>query len=111
MYIFSVNGQTKSLIYIMLNVNVDIYVPLGFDFNKIYSLFQANFARKFIKWKLFILYETVLRNVPGWNPYMKVHLELYNYVSSFLLCIVLWHIDPLLGNDHEISNYIMAVSR
>jgi hypothetical protein len=23
----------------------------------------------------------------------------------------LWHVDPLLGNDHEISNYTTAVTR
>jgi hypothetical protein len=51
----------------MLNVNIDIYVPLSFDFNKIYSLCQANFARIFIKRKLFSLYEIVFRNIPGWN--------------------------------------------
>jgi hypothetical protein len=24
---------------------------------------------------------------------------------------ILWHVDPLLGNDHEISNYITAIAR
>lgn len=24
--------------------------------------------------------------------------------------IILWHIDPLLGNDHEINNYATAVA-
>jgi hypothetical protein len=69
MYIFSVNGkiETHTRIYIMLNVNVDICVPLNFYFNKIYSLLEANFARIFVKRKLFIPYEIVVRNVPGWN--------------------------------------------
>jgi hypothetical protein len=24
---------------------------------------------------------------------------------------ILWHVDPLLGDDHEISNYTTAVTR
>jgi hypothetical protein len=67
MYIFSVNGQIRIHIYIMLNVNIDVYVPLNFDFNKIYSLLEANFARIFMKRELFILYQIVFRNIPSWN--------------------------------------------
>jgi hypothetical protein len=25
--------------------------------------------------------------------------------------IILWHVDPLLGNDYEISSYTMAITR
>jgi hypothetical protein len=30
---------------------------------------------------------------------------------SNVLHYILWHVDPLLGNDSEISNYITAVDK
>jgi hypothetical protein len=35
----------------------------------------------------------------------------FTYVSSLKLLNILWHLDPLLGNDREISNYTTAVTR
>jgi hypothetical protein len=35
----------------------------------------------------------------------------FTYVSSPKLLNILWHLDPLLGNDREISNYTTAVTR
>jgi hypothetical protein len=34
-----------------------------------------------------------------------------NYVLIKLYTKILWHSDPLFGNDREISNYITAVAK
>lgn len=35
----------------------------------------------------------------------------YNHCQATLLHIVLQHVDPLPGNDHEISNYTTATAK
>jgi hypothetical protein len=35
----------------------------------------------------------------------------YWHDNDVSIPFILWHIDPLLGNDHEIKNYITAVAR
>jgi hypothetical protein len=45
---------------------------------------------------------------------VSVHKSSISGIVNFTLMyfiIVLWHVDPSLGNDREISNYTMAVTR
>jgi hypothetical protein len=45
------------------------------------------------------------------------HLPVFDYALCFSAdlilknVIILWHVDPLLGNDHEISNYTAAIAK
>jgi hypothetical protein len=32
-------------------------------------------------------------------------------VKPCILLCILWHVDPLFGNDHEVSNYTTAISK
>jgi hypothetical protein len=34
-----------------------------------------------------------------------------DYFTTFIEKNILWHVNPLLGNDHEISIYTTAVAR
>jgi hypothetical protein len=35
----------------------------------------------------------------------------YGLLSTIVSTFILWHVVPLLGNDHEISRYTTSVSR
>jgi hypothetical protein len=46
-------------------------------------------------------------------PYV-LYLKYYSakpYISTHTHTYILWHVDPLLGNDHEISSYTIAVAK
>jgi hypothetical protein len=44
------------------------------------------------------------------NP-EDLNLICHRLENSKLLSLILWHVDPLLGNRHEISDYTTAVTR
>jgi hypothetical protein len=46
------------------------------------------------------------------NPQKEYATQLLTAQLAFVLFIlILWHVDPLLGNDHEIGNYTTAVAK
>lgn len=38
-------------------------------------------------------------------------LKRVELVTEQMLYIILWHVDPILHNNHEISNYIRATAK
>jgi hypothetical protein len=38
-------------------------------------------------------------------------LSILLYRETFFRRIILWHVDPLLGNDHDISSYATTIAR
>jgi hypothetical protein len=54
-----------------------------------------------------------------WSVTLRHTVNCHVYVAYFYfiilfndaLSIILWHVDPLLGNDREISNYTTAVTK
>jgi hypothetical protein len=51
----------------------------------------------------------------GLTPYSLVdrylYTKLHDVTSEKTITLILWHVDPLLGNDREISDYTTAVAR
>jgi hypothetical protein len=35
----------------------------------------------------------------------------YEHLDTYMPTLLLWHVEPLLGNDREISNYSTAIAK
>jgi hypothetical protein len=57
--------------------------------------------------------ENIVARANFWHLFKNV-FQLWLYDVSYLICmqiIILWHVDPLLGNNHKIRGYTTVTAK